>query len=446
MGRNNIIGVTLLAKPEAMTTSRRNFIRTGGIAVATTGIAPVILNSCGNGNQEPEEAEAGTGLESIVNDVPAINQEDYDYRIERLCEQLSLNNMDAIFIEGGTNFRYFHNVTWGLSERVFGALTAKDGTTCWICPAFEKERAVEVIPQGHKIYTWEEHESPYTLMNTVLSDMGIRTGRIGMDPTLRSFVSEGFRREIKVEVADGLPATDNVRAIKTEKEIAYMDLANKVTKLAYQYGFSKLEEGMTKAQLSRHISQAHADLGAPGSGGPSFGFTSAFPHGTRQVRDLHDGDNVLVDGGCTIQGFRSDVTRTVVFGKISDRQRQVFDVVLKAQQAAHKAIRPGVTCGEVDRVARKVIEDAGFGPGYKYFAHRLGHGIGIDYHEYPYLVKDSQVVLKPGMTFSNEPGIYIYGEFGMRTEDCFVVTDDGAHILGGMVAEAIDKPFSGNWQ
>jgi Xaa-Pro dipeptidase len=135
----------------------------------------------------------------------------------------------------------------------------------------------------------------------------------------------------------------------------------------------------------------------------------------------------------------------VVYGKISDRQRLVFDVVLKAQQAAHRAVRPGVTCGEIDRAARKVVEDAGFGPGYKYFAHRLGHGIGIDGHEYPYLLKDSQVILKPGMVFSNEPGIYIYGEFGIRTEDCFVVTDDGAYMLGGMLAEAIDKPFAGTW-
>jgi Xaa-Pro dipeptidase len=426
-----------------MTTSRRNFIKTSGLTVAATGIAPVILNSCA-GEPKPVTGAQSTGLVSIVNDIPALTPADYEYRLSKLCEQLSLNNLDAVFIEGGTNFKYFYNISWWLSERVFGAVTSKDGKTSWICPAFEKERAAESVPPTDKIYTWEEHESPYKLMNTILTDMGIRTGRIGMDPNLRSFISEGFKRELKAEVADGSIATENVRAIKTEKEIAYMDLANKVTKLAYQYGFSKFEAGMTKGQLAKHFADAHAALGAPGSGGPSFGFTTAFPHGTSQVRDLNDGDIVLVDGGCSIQGFRSDVTRTVVYGTISDRQRQVYDIVLKAQQAAHKVIRPGITCGEVDLAARKVIEEAGFGPGYKYFAHRLGHGIGMDGHEYPYLVKDSEVILKPGMTFSNEPGIYIYGEFGVRIEDCFVVTEDGARMLGGMLSEAIDKPFSGN--
>ena len=182
-------------------------------------------------------------------------------------------------------------------------------------------------------------------------------------------------------------------------------------------------------------------MGVSGGGSPSFGFTTAFPHGTSQKRDLHDSDVVQIDTGCSIEGFKSDVTRTVIFGKPSDRQKEVFDVVLKAQQAAFKAVRPGVASGEIDRAARKVIEDAGFGPGYKYFAHRLGHGIGTEGHEYPYLVKDNPLLLKPGMTFSNEPGIYLYGEFGIRIEDCFVVKEDGAYVLGGMQTTDIDKPF-----
>jgi Xaa-Pro dipeptidase len=427
-----------------MITSRRNFIKTSGLTVAATGIAPALLNSCA-GETKPVTGDQSTGLTNIVGDVAPLTLADYEYRLSRLTEQMTLNNLDAIFIEGGTNFKYFYNLSWWLSERVFGAITTKNGKTAWICPAFELERASESVPENDKIYTWEEHESPYRLMNTILTDLGIRTGRIGMDPNLRSFISEGFKRELRAEVTDGSVATENVRAIKTEKEIGYMDLANKITKLAYQYGFSNLTEGMKKAELARHFSNAHTALGAPGSGGPSFGFTTAFPHGTSQTRDLHDGDVILVDGGCSINGFRSDVSRSIVFGTLSDRQRQVYDIVLKAQQEAHKIIRPGITCGEVDHAARKFIEDAGFGPGYKYFAHRLGHGIGMDGHEYPYLVKDSQVILKPGMTFSNEPGIYIYGEFGIRIEDCFVVTEDGARMLGGMLSEAIDKPFSGNW-
>lgn len=220
-----------------------------------------------------------------------------------------------------------------------------------------------------------------------------------------------------------------------------MDLANRITKLAIQYGFGKLQAGMTKGQAGAFFGEANSQMGVSGGGSPSFGFTTAFPHGTSQKRDLTDGDVVQIDTGCSIEGFKSDVTRTIIFGKPSDRQKEVFDVVLKAQQAAFKAVSPGVACGEIDRAARKVIEDAGFGPGYKYFAHRLGHGIGIEGHEYPYLVKDNPLLLKPGMTFSNEPGIYLYGEFGIRIEDCFVVKEDGAYVLGGMQTTAIDKPF-----
>lgn len=220
-----------------------------------------------------------------------------------------------------------------------------------------------------------------------------------------------------------------------------MDLANKFTKLAYMEGFKQLKEGMSSRELAIAISAAHQQMGATGSGGPQFGPNSAFPHGSQVARNLRQGDVVLVDGGCAVEGFRSDVTRTIVFGHLTDKQRRVWDVVKKAQAAALRTVRSGATCESIDRAARGVIEEAGFGPGYKYFPHRLGHGIGLEGHEYPYLVKGNKLELEPGMTFSNEPGIYIYGEFGVRIEDCFVVTEDGSRFLGGMEAAAIDQPF-----
>jgi len=165
-------------------------------------------------------------------------------------------------------------------------------------------------------------------------------------------------------------------------------------------------------------------------------------HGIPGPRALKEGDPVLVDGGCGVQGYRSDVTRTVIFGKPTDKQRAVWDIVRKAQAAALKGARPGVKCEDVDAAARKVVEDAGYGPGYKYFAHRVGHGIGMEGHEYPYLVRGNLLKLEPGMTFSNEPGIYIYGEFGIRTEDCMVVTNDGARILGGQEVVSIEQAFA----
>ncbi len=273
---------------------------------------------------------------------------------------------------------------------------------------------------------------------------GYSGGTLALGPTVRSFVAHGLRDDAaEFKLVDGAVVTENCRVIKTEKEIAFMDLANKITKIAYQEGFKNLREGMTSRDLSALIRAAHQKMGVSGGGGPSFGENTAFPHGSMARRDLDKWDTVLVDGGCSVEGFRSDVTRTIVFGEPSDKQRKVWDIVRKAQLAAHNAVKPGVPCEDIDKAARKVIEDSGFGPDYKYFAHRLGHGIGMEGHEYTYLVRGNKTLLRPGMTFSNEPGIYIYGEFGVRIEDCFVVTEDGARFLGGMESAAIDDPFGG---
>ncbi|MCK4466375.1 MAG: aminopeptidase P family protein, partial [Bacteroidales bacterium] len=333
---------------------------------------------------------------------------------------------------------------WWRSERLFGAIINLKGDPIWICPDFELKRAKEVIQFGTDIRTWEEHESPYELVKGIMKDLGIPGAKLGIGPTVRNFVVEGIRKALQgssIQLVDGSIVTEGCRGIKTEKELAYMDLANKITKMAYRKAFKKLQEGMSPRELRNHIQQAHTEMGVSGGGGPQFGHISAFPHGSREVYKLHEGDIVLVDGGTSVEGYRSDVTRTIVFGKPSDKQKRVFDIVLKAQTEAMKAVRPGKTCESIDAVARKVIEDAGFGPGYEYFAHRLGHGIGMEGHEYPYLVKGNKLKMKPGMTFSNEPGIYIYGEFGVRIEDCFVVTEDGGKILGGMITGAIDLPF-----
>ena len=415
-----------------MKTSRRHFIKIGGISLAASGMVSGLLGS---------SCSEQSSFVNEISDIEGLNENDYKQRIDKLIKSMTKEGIDALFIEGGTNLKYFFNISWWLSERTFGAIVNTKGDPVWVCPAFELERASEQIPDNHEIRTWDEHESPFKLFSSIIDDLGLSDAKIAMGPNVRSFISQAVRRELPSNLEDGSMAVNMVRAVKTEKELAYMDLANRITKKAYKYAFERLRAGMTREEIASDVSFAHSEMGVSGGGGPQLGFTSAFPHGTRQRRDLHDGDIVLVDGGCSIEGFRSDVTRTVVFGEPSDKQKKVFDIVLKAQQEAHKAVRPGVTCGEIDRAARKVIEDAGFGPGYKYFAHRLGHGIGMDGHEYPYLVKDNPLLLEPGMTFSNEPGIYIYGEFGVRIEDCFAVTEDGAMMLGGMLTTGIDKPF-----
>ena len=415
--------------------SRRHFLRIGGLSIATFGFVRNIFSQ--------QAATEKAKLENMTAGVKPLAPEDYEARLEKARGLMASHKLDGLFLTGGANLVYFTTVNWGTSERTFGALVAGKGSPIWVCPAFELERAKELIPPGQQIRVWEEHESPYKLVAGIMKDLGVGNGRLGINPSTSAFIYFGIRQDAPgLELVDGAAVTEGCRGTKTEKEIAFMDLANKITKLAYREGFKQLREGMSQRDLSALISGAHSKMGASGGGGPQFGAGTAFPHGSRIPRALREGDVVLVDGGCGIEGFRSDVTRTVVLGKPTDRQRAVWDIVKKAQTAALRAARPGVRCEEVDAAARKVVEDAGYGPGYRYFSHRVGHGIGMEGHEYPYLVKGNTLKLLPGMTFSNEPGIYIYGEFGVRTEDCMVITENGSRFLGGMEAVSIDQPFA----
>ena len=417
-----------------MTVSRRDFFKIGGLSIGAVGLTKSLFTE----SRHPAKAE----LENMVKDVEPLTPEDFAMRQEKAKRLMAEHGMDGLFLTGSTNLGYFTNVRWGRSERTFGAVLNPKKDPVWVCPAFEEERAKERIPAGQEIRTWEEHESPYQVIAGIMGDLGARTGKLGLGPTVRSFVAYGLRRDApSLNLVDGSVVTEGCRGIKTEKELGYMDLANRITKLAYREGFANLEEGMSRGDLGGLIRDAHQRMGVSGGGGPLFGQSSAFPHGTLAQRSLQKGDIILVDGGCSVEGYRSDVTRTIVFGEPSDKQRKVWDIVREAQVAAHKAVRPGVACEDIDRAARKVVEDAGYGPDYKTFTHRLGHGIGMEGHEYPYLVRGNKLELQPGMTFSNEPGIYLYGEFGVRIEDCFVVTDEGARFLGGMESTAIDKPF-----
>jgi len=418
-----------------MPITRRSFIKTGTASLAALGLGASLPPSSARAGEAQELKNLTTGVEPLT-------PEDFAGRRDKARRLLAEKGLDALFIGGGTNLVYFTKVSWWTSERVFGVVLSPKKEPVWVCPAFEAKRAEELVPAGQEIRVWDEHESPYAVVGGIMKDIGAATGKLGTAPDLRAFEIHGLRRSLaSIEVVDGAAVTEGCRGVKTAKEIAYMDLANRITKLAYREGFKTLRAGMTTRDLSGAIAAATQKLGSSGGGGPQFGPNSAFPHGSQVPRTLTEGDIVLVDGGCGVEGYRSDVTRTVVFGKASDKQRRVWDIVRKAQKAALKAARPGATCESVDRAARKVVEDAGFGPGYKYFAHRLGHGIGMEGHEYPYLVRGNTLVLEPGMTFSNEPGIYIYGEFGVRIEDCLVVTETGARHLGGLEAGSIDRPF-----
>ena len=422
-----------------MSPTRRSFIKTGTMSLAALGLPRLAGAAPAAGPSGPAVPQE---LKNLVTGIEPLTAEDYAARQEKARRLLSAHGLDAVFIGGGTNLVYFTKVGWWLSERVFGVVLSLKKDPVWVCPAFEAPRAKELVPAGQEIRTWEEHESPYALIGGVLKDIGATTGRLGTAPDLRAFEVHGLRRTLAAaQVVDGAPVTEGCRGTKSAKEIAYMDLANRITKLAYREGFKSIREGMETRDLGGAIAAAIQKLGSSGGGGPQFGPNTAFPHGSQVPRTLQAGDAIIVDGGCGVEGYRSDITRTVVCGRPSDKQRRVWDVVRKAQAAALEAARPGATCESVDAAARKVVDEAGFGPGYKHFAHRLGHGIGMEVHEYPYLVKGNTLKLEPGMTFSNEPGIYIYGEFGIRIEDCMVITENGARHLGGLEAVSIEEPI-----
>lgn len=414
--------------------SRRNFLKIGGLSITAFGFAKSLFSR--------SESAVQTQLKDMIIGVEPLTLEDYEKRLGKAQRLMTEHDIDALFLSGSTNLLYFTKVSWGRSERTFGAVLNRKGSPVWICPAFERKRAEERIPKGHEIRTWEEHESPFKLIAGIMKDLGAAGGRLALGPTVRSFVLYGLRKDASsLELVNGAVITEDCRSIKTDKEIEYMELANKITKQAYKEGLKQLRGGMEPRELSDIIRRAHQQMGVSGDGWPQYGSNTAFPHGSLVVQNLRKGDIVMVDGGCRVEGFRSDVTRTVVFGKPAEKQRKIWNIAKKAQTKALKAVRPGVYCEHIDRAARKVIEDAGYGPEYNYFTHRVGHGIGMEGHEYPYLVQGNKLKLLPGMTFSDEPGIYIYGEFGVRIEDCFVVTEDGGRFLGGMESAAIDMPF-----
>ncbi|MCJ7611503.1 MAG: Xaa-Pro peptidase family protein [Candidatus Aminicenantes bacterium] len=419
--------------------SRRRFLKQAGLTAVSLGALTSVASSEG----APQSlAQPQSTTKNMLAGVVPLTAADYEARLEKARRLMADHNLDGLFLGGGTNLLYFTAVSWWLSERTFGAVLNRKGAPVWVCPAFEKERARELVPAGQEVRTWEENESPFRLIGGILKDLGAGTGRLGLAPDLRSFEVFGLRRDAPSwELVNGAIVTERCRGAKTAKELGFLDLANTITKMAYQEAFKKIQVGMTQQDLSAAISAAHQKLGVGGGGGPQFGANTAFPHGSRNPRITGQNDVVMVDGGCSVEGYRSDVTRTVVFGTPTDKQKKVWDIVKRAQLAALKAVRPGAECQDVDRAARRVIEEAGFGPGYAYFAHRVGHGIGLEGHEYPFLVQGNTLKLEPGMTFSNEPGIYIYGEFGVRIEDCMAVTEDGGRFLGGMESTAIDKPF-----
>jgi Xaa-Pro dipeptidase len=351
-------------------------------------------------------------------------------------------------LTGGTSLIYFTDISWGLSERLLSIVIPVNGTAFLVCPAFEEDRAREQLRGGPledtEVLTWHEHESPHALVAGGLRARGLGTGRLGIEETVRFAYSDGVAQVAPaLSLTSGTPITAGCRGVKDEHELALMQLANEVTLTAYKAAYEALEVGMTQGDFRNLVSQAHSRQGFSGGAGVQVGQYSALPHGSVTPQVIEEGSILLIDGGCGVEGYRSDISRTFLVGEPTDKMRQVFEIEQRAQAAALAAAAPGVEAQAVDAAARSVIEEAGYGPDYAYFTHRVGHGIGMDGHEWPYLVRNNTMPLEPGMTFSDEPGIYIPGEFGVRLEDCMYITEDGASLFTPP-SPSIDDPF-GNW-
>jgi len=277
----------------------------------------------------------------------------------------------------------------------------------------------------------------------ILRDRGISTGRVGMEERVRFFIADGIHLAAPhVDVTSATPVTAGCRMIKSPTEIALMQRANDITITAYKAAWQTLHEGMSQGELARNITAGFHQLGADGDVSVQFGKYTAFPHGSRTPQHLKEGDVVMIDDGVKVEGYTADITRTGVFGKPTQHQRDIWELERKAQDAGFKAAQIGVPCEDVDAAARKVITDAGFGPGYKVpgLPHRTGHGIGLDGHEWTYFVKGNKTPIAPGMCFSDEPTIAIYGEFGIRLEDCLHITENGPKFFTAQ-APSIDRLF-----
>ena len=368
-------------------------------------------------------------VDEIRSRIKPITTEERLQRIEKAQKIMQEQNIDALFMEGGTSLNYFTGIRWERSERLFAMILPQTGGPVFIAPEFEHMRAAEQVG-SLKLFTWQEDQNPYLLVKAILTALNCITGVIGIEETTRDFVVDGISERCSgANLISGTLVTAGCRSVKSDHEIELIQIGNDITKEVYLSAVQQLKEGMTEREFGTIIARLYAEFGVSGGALVLFGEASASPHGMQKQHTLQENQIVLMDGGCTVEGYQSDVTRMTVFGKATDEMNNVFDIVLKAQSAAVEFAKPGVRAEEIDLAARKVIIDNGFGPDFKYFTHRLGHGIGMDEHEWYYLVPGNKRQMVVHNMTSNEPGIYQPGKFGIRIEDEMLITDDGAKLL-----------------
>lgn len=390
-------------------------------------------------------ATPASELKPITGDARPIQAEERTARLAKAQRLMRDQGIGAILLEPGAAMDYFTGVLWHRSERTTAAVIPASGEVVIVTPHFEEPSVRETLGVPTDVRIWQEHESPFLRIRQALEDRGVRSGKIGVESTVRFFIVDGLRTASNgaYEIVSADPVTRPCRMIKSAAELALMQKATDVTMAAYAYVYPRVKIGMKPSEIMQMMNAATAALG----GSPEFSLVllneaSAYPHGSRQPQAVREGSVVLMDCGCTVHGYQSDVSRTWVMGTPTPRQRKVWETVKRGQEITLETARLGVEAQTIDQAVRAFYEREGWGPGYKLpgLSHRVGHGIGLDGHEPAYFVGGDTTPLQVGMCFSDEPGIYIPGEFGVRLEDCLHMTEQGPKLFSGL-AKSLEAPI-----
>ncbi|HBY40809.1 MAG TPA: peptidase [Alteromonas sp.] len=403
--------------------NKRDFIKFSGLATAGLFATTVSANS-------PASAKSGLeSLTSMVDDISPISREERLVRIANAQAIMAKQDIDAIVLEPGAAMVYFSGIQWWRSERLTAVVIPRKGDVAVVCPFFEEPSIRESLQVGEDVRVWQEHESPFAQVVAILKDRGINAGRVGFEHSVLFFVSQGITEaNSKLVAVSAEPVTRGCRMYKTNHELALMHRANAITLKAYAFVYSQLQEGMSQGEVKSLMNRAMSALGGERPWSLAlFNEASAYPHGTKQSQVISKGSVVLMDCGCAVQGYQADISRTFVFGKPNAKQQKVWNMVREGQRVAMAAAKVGAPAGSVDDAVRAYYLTEGYGPDYALpgLSHRTGHGIGMEGHESVNFVRGESTPLNAGMCFSNEPGIYIPGEFGVRLEDCLYMTHKG---------------------